>query len=66
MSDSSAPASLSFPAKVAIGVLAVFGVLAGLQWVIGALFGLVRLVFLLALVVGIAGLFLWGGPDNDE
>lgn len=66
MSDSTAPPNLSLAAKLIIGALAVFGLLAVVQWLIGALFGLVRLVLLVALVVGIAGLVLWGGPDRDD
>ena len=66
MSDSTTSPGLSLPAKVVIGALALFGALAVVQWLVGALFGLIRLALLVALVVGVAGLVLWGGPDRDD
>lgn len=54
-------------AKVLIGALAVFGALAVVQWVIGALFGLLRLLLVVAVVGSIAALAFWGltGRGDD-
>lgn len=56
---------LPLPVVVAGVALAAFGALAMIQWVVGAVFGLVRLLLLAAVVVAVVALLLWGGPGRD-
>ena len=51
---------------ILIGALAVFGALAVVQWVIGALFGVLRVGLVVVVIVAIAGLVFWGGPERGK
>lgn len=55
-STSTAPrrAGLSLPARVAIGAVAVFGAITIVQWVIGALLGIVKFVLVVVVVIAVA------------
>lgn len=52
--------TLPIAAKVVIGALALFGALAVVQWLIGALFGLVRLALVVAVIGGAIALAVRG------
>jgi hypothetical protein len=51
---------------ILIGALAVFGALAAVQWVIGTLFGVLRVGLVVVVIVAIAGLVFWGGPERGK
>jgi hypothetical protein len=57
---------LPLPAVILIGALAVFGALAAVQWLIGTLFGVLRLGLVVIIIVAIAGLVFWGGPERGK
>lgn len=66
MSDAPERPRLSLPALIVIGALAVFGALAVVQWLISALFGVVRVGLVLVIVVAVAALVFWGGPGRGR
>jgi hypothetical protein len=57
---------LPLSAVILIGALAVFGALAAIQWLVGAVFGVLRLGLVVIVIVAIAGLVFWGGPERRK
>lgn len=46
--------SVSMPARVVVGALAIFGAITLVQWVIGALIGVVKFALVIVVVVAVA------------
>ena len=66
VSDEPERPRLPLPAMILIGALAVFGALAVVQWVIGALFGVLRVGLVVVVIVAVAALVFWGGPERGK
>jgi hypothetical protein len=66
VSDEPERPKLPLSALILIGALAVFGALAVVQWLVGALFGVLRLGLVVIVIVAIAGLVFWGGPERGK
>ena len=66
MSEEPERPQLPLPAVVLIGALALFGALAVVQWIIGAVFGALRLGLILIVIVAVLGILVWGGPDRGD
>ncbi len=52
--NSPAPRGISMPARVALGALAIFGAITLVQWVIGALIGVVKFALVVVVAVAVA------------
>lgn len=65
MSDTPERPRLPLSVMILIGALALFGALAAVQWVLGALFGVLRLGLVVAIIVAVAMLVFRGGSGRD-
>lgn len=66
MSEKPERPQLPLSVIVLIGALALFGALSAVQWFVGAVFGVLRLGLVVVIIVAIAGLVFWGGPERDK
>lgn len=66
MSDTPERPRLPLSVLILIGALALFGALAAVQWLLGTLFGMLRLGLVVVVIVVVAGLVFRGGPERGK
>ncbi len=61
--DVPTPRTLSTPARVALGALAIFGAVTLVQWVVGALLGIIKLALVVVVTVAV-GVWIVGAKGS--